>query len=69
MRDKEKGHVELYRRDTQEKQFVTIDDLAKTIEKMLYDVQKNIYDKHRTFTLEHTSKADNYEDFKTLVEK
>lgn len=67
-RDLAQGQVEIYRRDTQEKKLVAIDDLAEFISETLVDIQKNIYLKHQKFTLENTHKVDSYEEFKTKIE-
>jgi len=60
--------VELYRRDTQEKQFVKIEDLATTVTTLLHDIQKTIYTKHQSFTKNNTSIVDSYDEFKQKVE-
>ncbi len=67
-RDMAQGHVELYRRDTQEKQFVKIEDLASTVSSLLHDIQKNVYTKHQSLTETNTYKVDTYEEFKEKVE-
>lgn len=67
-RDKEKWQVEIYRRDTQQKQFVNIDDLSGTVIDLLQEMQKNIFNKHQEFSKQHTYKADTYAEFKEKVE-
>lgn len=67
-RDMEKWQVELYRRDTQEKQFVPIENLAKTVGELLSDMQSSIYKKHATFTSDNTYKVDSYDEFKQKIE-
>ncbi len=68
-RDLEKGQVELYRRDTQEKQFVALEDVAKIVMQNLADMQSNIFKKHEQFTLDHTYTVDSYEALKEKVEQ
>ena len=67
-RDMEKWQVELYRRDTQEKQFVSIENLAKVVGDLLSDMQSTIYKKHATFTSDNTYKVDSYDEFKQKIE-
>jgi len=61
--------VEIYRRDTQEKVLVEINDVAKKVEELLYEIQKNIYDKHEKFTKENTFVVNDYNEFKDKIEK
>ncbi len=68
-RDLEKGQVEIYRRDTQEKQFVALEDVAKIVMQNLADMQSNIFKKHEQFTLEHTYSVDSYDELKEKVEQ
>lgn len=67
-RDMAQGQVELYRRDTQEKQIVKIEDLATTVITLLHDIQANVYTKHQTLTKTNTYKVDTYEEFKQKIE-
>lgn len=68
-RDLEKWEVELFRRDTMEKKFVKLENLSEEIEKLLKEIQGNIYLKHSEFTKAHTYKADSYDELKEKVEK
>lgn len=67
-RDLEQGQVEIFRRDTLEKSFVQIDQLAHIVQEVFLDIQQNIYKKHEKFTLEHTSTANTYQELKEKVE-
>ncbi|AHB41329.1 hypothetical protein P148_SR1C00001G0538 [candidate division SR1 bacterium RAAC1_SR1_1] len=67
-RDMAQGQVELYRRDTQQKQMVPIEKLAAVVVELLADMQTNIYAKHKTFTENHTHKVDSYAEFKEKIE-
>ena len=67
-RDLEQGQVEIFRRDTLEKSFVQIDQLAQTVQELFLDIQQNIYKKHEKFTLDHTSTANTYQELKEKVE-
>lgn len=68
-RDIAQGQVEVYRRDTQTKQFVSKDNLSNFVVEQLSAIQDNIFAKHQTFTLDHTIKVDSYEDFKQKLEE
>ena len=68
-RDLEQWQVELFRRDTLEKKFVKLENLAEEVEKLLKEIQENMYIKHMNFTKEHTYTADTYEELKEKVEK
>jgi len=68
-RDLENGTVELARRDTKEKQTVTIEGIESTIEDTLELIQQNIYSKAKDFRKENTFKVDTYEEFKAQLEK
>ena len=67
-RDLESGQVELFRRDTMEKKLVKLDQLAEEIQTLLGDIQRMMLAKHQLFTLEHTYKADTYEELKEKIE-
>jgi prolyl-tRNA synthetase len=66
-RDLENGTVELARRDTKEKNTVNLEGIESTIEETLEAIQNNIYQKAFKFKAENTVKADNYEDFKQIL--
>jgi len=61
--------VEIYRRDTQEKMMIEINDVVKKVEELLYEIQKNIYDRHEKFTKENTFVVNDYNEFKEKIEK
>ena len=68
-RDIENGTIEVMRRDTLEKETVTIEGIEGYVEKLLDDIQNNIYTKALNHRLEMTTKVDTWEDFKTQIEK
>ena len=68
-RDIEKGTIEVMRRDTLEKETVSIEGIEGYVEKLLDDIQNNIYTKALNHRLEMTTKVDTWEDFKTQIEK
>jgi prolyl-tRNA synthetase len=69
-RDLENGSVEIARRDTLEKKVEQLEGIAQHIEKLLVEIQDNIYNKALKFREENTTKVDTYEEFKErLVSK
>lgn len=68
-RDIENGTIEVMRRDTLEKETVSIKGIEGYVEKLLDDIQNNIYTKALNHRLEMTTKVDTWEDFKTQIEK
>ncbi|KAB1066192.1 proline--tRNA ligase [Salibacter halophilus] len=68
-KDMEKGTVELARRDTLEKQFVPMDEVADIIPGLLDEIQENLFDRAKKFRDENTTEVDNWEDFKKAIKK
>ena len=68
-RDIENGTIAVMRRDTLEKETVSIEGIEGYVEKLLDDIQNNIYTKALNHRLEMTTKVDTWEDFKTQIEK
>ncbi|MCR5313623.1 MAG: proline--tRNA ligase [Bacteroidaceae bacterium] len=66
-RDLEQGLVEIMRRDTLEKESVSIDGIEEYIKNLLDDIQKNIFKKALDFRNSHIYECDNYEEFKERV--
>ncbi|MDM1138641.1 MULTISPECIES: proline--tRNA ligase [unclassified Empedobacter] len=67
-KDLEKGHVELARRDTLEKQFIALDNVSTEVEKLLEDIQTNLFQKASDFRDTHTTEATTFEEFKDIIE-
>ena len=68
-RDLEKRTVEVYRRDTLEKQFLPVDNIVDYTEKLLDDIQQNMYKKALDFREKHTYYVDTWDQFKEKIEK
>jgi prolyl-tRNA synthetase len=68
-RDIENNTIEMARRDTFEKEIVSQDDVVSKVEKLLDDIQKNIFEKARRFREESTRKVDDYEEFKRIMKE
>ncbi|WP_342647884.1 proline--tRNA ligase [Mucilaginibacter sp. CSA2-8R] len=68
-RDMQNGTVELARRDTKTKETVAQDGLAERIEKLLEEIQENIYQKAFNFRAENTVEVNDYEEFKRILDE
>ena len=67
-RDVDKGQVVLVRRDTGEKSFISIDHFKETLRVTLDSVQKNLFERARSFREENTHQATDYDSFKEILE-
>ncbi len=68
-RDLENNTVEVMRRDTLEKQTVSLDGIEEYVSNLLEDIQQNIFNKALTYRQGNTKKVDTYEEFKEQIEK
>ena len=71
-RDVAKGTVVFARRDRpgkEGKSFVSRDNLAAAVEKMLVEVQTSLYERALAFRKANTVETDSYQEFKVAVEK
>ena len=66
-RDLEQGLVEIMRRDTLEKENVSIEGIEQYIKNLLDDIQQNIFLKAKAFRDAHIYECENYEEFKERV--
>ncbi len=67
-RDLENGSIELARRDTGEKEFVSQEGLATVVAEKLEAIQNNLFARALAFREEHTTKVDSYDDFKDVLD-
>lgn len=67
-RDLENNQAEVARRDTLEKQVMSFDNLDVEIEKLLDDIQKNLFEKSLKFREENTRKADTWDEFIDILD-
>ena len=67
-RDLENGTVEVARRDTLEKQVVSMENIELFIEQLLKDIQENIFNKALEYRKTMTTPVDTYEEFKDVLE-
>jgi prolyl-tRNA synthetase len=67
-KDIKKVTVELARRDNLTKSFISQDDLASHVNKLLSEIQSNLFDRALAFRESHTTLCDSYEDFKKVLQ-
>ena len=67
-RDLENNQAEVARRDTQEKQSVSLDNIGEFIKNLLDEIQSNLFEKALEFRKENIQKVDTYEEFKAKLE-
>lgn len=67
-RDVENNQCVLVRRDTQEKLFISLDNLGNTVTDLLDDIQRNMLEKSRKFRDEHIKECHNMDEFKTAID-
>jgi prolyl-tRNA synthetase len=68
VRDMEKNVVEVARRDTKEKNMISIEGLAGTVSVLLNDIQQNIYNRAKIFRDNNITKADTWEEFLKILD-
>lgn len=70
LRDMENNVIEIARRDTREKNSVSLDGIAGRVADLLEEIQQNLYNKALAFRDNNITAVDNWDDFvKTLDEK
>ena len=68
-RDLENNKAEVARRDTKEKEIVNWDNIEAHIEKLLIDIQENLFNRAIAFRSENTTEVDTYDEFKKELEE
>lgn len=68
-KDLEENTAEVMRRDTLEKETVSLDGIVDYVANLLEDIQNNIYTKASNFRDSHIFEANSYDEFKELIEK
>lgn len=68
-RDLEEGTVEVVRRDTLEKETKQLNGIVEEIEKLLEDIQENLFKKALAYREAKTTTIDDYEEFKKKVDE
>ncbi len=67
-RDLQNNVVEVARRDTKEKNAISMDGLAATISVLLNDIQQSIYNKAKVFRDNNIRKADTWDEFLQILD-
>ena len=67
-RDLENNTYEVARRDTLEKETVSVTEVVAKIEFLLDEIQKNIYQKALDYRSSHITEVDSFEEFKEVLE-
>ena len=67
-KDLEKKSIEIFRRDTLEKQFIKIEESLDYVSKLLDEIQNNLFEKALNFRNNNITEVDNFEDFKKILE-
>jgi len=68
MRDYEAGTIEVARRDTKEKSSQQFEGIGNYIEDLLVDIQKNIYNKAKTFRDSNIREVNTWDEFLDTIE-
>ncbi len=66
-KDLENNTIEVMRRDTLEKESVSFDGIAERVERLLDDIQANIFKKAKDYRDAHIYECEDYEEFKEKV--
>jgi len=69
LRDIKNNQVEVARRDTKEKQLVSLDDVGVFVENLLDEIQDNLLQRARSYQQEHTTSVDSFDEFKSVIEE
>jgi prolyl-tRNA synthetase len=67
-KDLEKKSLEIFRRDSLEKEFIEIDKSVDHVIHLLEQIQTNLYSRALNFRDENITEVDNFEDFKNVLE-
>jgi prolyl-tRNA synthetase len=68
-RDLENNLAEVARRDTKEKQSLSLDGLTEHLVQLLSDIQQNMYDRALKFRAEKSTKVDTWEEFVQVLDE
>ena len=68
-RDLADGKAEVVRRDTKEKQIFDWNGIEEVIEKLLVDIQANLFERAAAFRKDNIRLVDTYDEFKSVIEK
>ena len=66
-KDLENSTLEIFRRDEMKKEIIGFDDVFDKIDFLLEDIQNNLFSKAKTFTANNIRVANDYEEFKSIL--
>ena len=66
-RDLENNTLEVARRDTFKKETIAMDDVISYVEKLLKNIQENLFDKAIQYRKEHTTEVNDFKEFKKAL--
>lgn len=66
-RDLENNTVEVMRRDTLEKETVSMEGIVEYVDRLLEDIQNNIFEKARSYRDSHVYECESYDEFKEKI--
>ena len=67
-RDLDAGTVEAARRDTKQKLQLPLSDVVDSVDKLLNDIQLNIYERAKAYRASHTTRVETYDEFKAVLD-
>jgi prolyl-tRNA synthetase len=67
-RDVTKGQTVLVRRDTRDKAFVSLDNVAQEASDLLESIQTGLFDRACQFMADHTREVSSYDEFKQIMD-
>ncbi len=69
MRDLANNLVEVARRDTKEKESISLDSIDQHIDDLLINIQNNLFERAKKYRDDHITEVDNFDDFKKVIEE
>ena len=67
-RDLQNNVVEVARRDTKQKETVSLDTVVQYIQKLLNDIQQHLFSRAAAYRDEHTTRVDTWEEFEKVLD-
>lgn len=67
LRDLENNAVEIFRRDTGEKQMVSLENIGNTIVELLDNMQQSLLQRSKSFQRDNLSRVDTFDEFKKVL--
>ncbi len=68
-RDLQNGTIEIARRDTRTKETVSSENIGETVEKLLADIQQNLFDTAKKYQQDNIRNVDSFDEFKQVLEE